>query len=69
MKRFFVAFGGIGFLVFSGLILLVIDGLQSTCYVDIVDCKPDIAGILVLGVFSTLSLASFIGGLANSEVN
>ena len=60
MKKIFVALGGIGFLVFSGLIILVVDDLPSTCFDDIVNCKPNfgmLAFFLFLNTFSyTLDL-------------
>ncbi len=68
MKRFFVVFGLFGFLVMSGITIAGLNNLSINCYPDIINCKTNIGWILFVGALGILSLASFIGGLANSEI-
>lgn len=68
MKKLFAAFGAIGFVCISGVILAGFSSISEDCYYNIVECKTNIAWLLFLGCLWILSLASFIGGLANSEI-
>ena len=67
MKKYFVIFGVIGFLATSVLIVASLSGVSNDCYVDITKCNVDIGLVLFLGSLWILSLASFVGGLTNSE--
>lgn len=68
MKQLFVAFGAIGFLCISGVILAGLSGISENCYYNIIECRSNIGLLLFLGCMWILSLASFVGGLANSEI-
>ncbi len=68
MKTWFVVLGAIGFVVISFMILVGLSTLPKNCYLDILECT-EYGGVLFLGCLWILSLASFIGGLANSEVD
>ena len=52
----------------SGLTIAGLNNLSIDCYLDVVSCKINIGLILFVGALGILSLASFIGGLANSEI-
>jgi len=69
MKKYFVIFGILCFLGTSVLISASLSGVSNECYVDITKCDVDIGLVLFLGSLWILSLASFLGGLSNSETD
>ena len=68
MKNFFVVFGLFGFLAMSGIFIAGLNNLSTDCYLDIMSCNINLGLILFVGALGILSLASFVGGLANSEI-
>ena len=66
MKKLFVIFGVLGFLATSVLIAASLSDVND-CY-DITKCNVNIGMVLFLGSLWVLSLASFVGGLTNSEM-
>ena len=67
MKKYFVIFGLIGFLATSVSIVASFSGVSNECIIDITKCDVDMRHVLFLGALWILSLASFVGGLTNSE--
>ena len=69
MKKYFVIFGILGFLATSVLIAASLSDVSNDCFVDITKCDVNRGLVLFLGSLWILSLASFVGGVANSETD